>query len=101
MEVKPLRPSALLIAGGVVLLNLALIAAAWAGVEAVTPDVITMGVVGSIIALAGVVGKLSEDAPPGESDEVVIRRMELEHEARMKPGSDSEMVAVLKLFKDK
>lgn len=82
MEIKPLRPSALLIAGGVlVVVGMGMVLA---------PDAPWMEtlVIGSVVALAGAVVALCQDSPPGDSDELQIARMKHDEEmAKIAAGS--------------
>ena len=89
MEVKPFRVSAVALAamGTGVVLSLV-------GVHIVAPlpeAVLAVGIVGYIMLLGQCAMKLCEDAPPGESDEVQIKRLELEHE-RLITGPPSVVV---------
>ena len=82
LEWKPVRPSALVLGVGVLIV---------VGVGMwIAPDAPWMEtlVTGSIIALAGAVVKLCDDAPPGDSDEVIIAGYKHEEEmARIAAGS--------------
>ena len=77
MEMKPFRPSAIVLALMGTLVVLALLA-----VHSVIPipeTVLTAGVVAYLMILGNAAMKLCEDAAPAEDAEITIARMNMEH----------------------